>query len=1039
MRRFQKKPSPFVYIGIGLSTVAVFLTDLVTPLGAASWILYLIPLALTLYDWRAKAPVLFAVAATALIVGRYFVVPPTNEWAAHITRVNRSLGVTTIWAVALLARQFIVTKVHLRERDWVRSGQRELRTRMQGEQTLAELGDNILRFVCEYLDLPVGAFFVVDSGQLRCEATYAVSPRLVVSQGLDLGESLLGQAVKNGRILRFDDFPPNYLTVSSALGNTEPTHLVIVPAAVDGQVLAAVELGFMSAVGHSDIDLLETTVESIAIAVRSAQHRMRQSDLLEETTRQAQELQIQQEELRASNEELEEQSRALRDVQARLEAEQTELEQTNAQLEQHALKLEAQRDELSRAKSELVDKAEALLRANQYKSEFLANMSHELRTPLNSTLILAKLLADNREGNLTQEQVRFASTILASGNDLLLLINDILDLSRIEAGHLEIKRERVTLGSVLESLKETFQPLATERQLELELSADVDVPAFIETDNLRLQQILRNLLSNGLKFTERGMVALQVLRIEQDRVAFVVRDSGVGIPIEQHESIFEAFHQVDGSTHRKYGGTGLGLTISRELARRIGGTLTVQSEVGKGSTFTLCIPLAMNGVTLEQTPPATGARESAQIVNLARALPVAPQDTTTQEDRVQDDRGVVRPSGHSILVIEDDQHFAVILRDLAHELKFDCLVATTAGEGLELAMKFLPRAILLDVQLPDLSGLGVLARLKQDATTRHIPVHVFSVTDYTQQALELGAVGYAIKPVKREEIIDAIERIERKLNQTVRRVLVVDDAPSQCESIEALLRHNGVEIVCVGRGDEALAALARSTFDCMVLDLSLPDMSGYDLLETLAAGQAFSFPPVIVYTGRALSNDEEVRLRRFASSIIVKGARSPERLLDEVSLFLHHVEAELPLEQQRVLRLARQRESAFEGRTILAVEDDARNIFALSSILESKGANLLIARNGREALDLLDHVRQRENQSIDLVLMDVMMPVMDGLSATREIRRRPEWKKLPIIALTAKAMADDRRKCIDAGANDYIPKPLDVDKLIALVKVWLPK
>lgn len=1029
---------------MGLSMVAVFFTDLVTPLGAASWILYLVPLALSLYESRSKAPVLVAIAATALIVGRYFVLPPPNEWAVYITRVNRSLGVTTIWAVALLARQFIIAKVNLRERDWVRFGQRELSTRMQGEQTLAELGDSVLRFVSEYLDLPVAAFYVVTRAELRCEASYAArGARLALPQSLTSGESLIGQAVKNRRILRFDDFPPDYLSVSSALGSTQPTHLVIVPAAVDGQVLAAIELGFMQPVGRSDIDLLEATVEAIAIAVRSAQHRMQQSELLEETQRQAQELQTQQEELRVANEELEEQSQALRDVQARLEAEQAELEQTNAQLEQHALKLETQRDELSRAKGELLDKAEALVRANQCKSEFLANMSHELRTPLNSTLILAKLLADNREGNLTQEQVRFASTIYASGNDLLLLINDILDLSRIEAGRVDVKRERVTFASLLDSLEKIFEPLAKEKNLELELLVDANVPAFIESDNLRLQQILRNLLSNGLKFTERGKVALQVSMLERDRIAFVVRDSGVGIPSDQHEAIFEAFHQVDGSTHRKYGGTGLGLAISRELARRIGGTLTVQSDIGKGSAFTLCLPLTIQDGTLIQsqlpTRVMTALESAPSVMEGRRVLPEVREDASARVCRVHDDRASVNPHDHSILVIEDDEHFAIILRDLARELRFTCLVATTAREGLELAKSYVPRAILLDVHLPDLSGLVVLAQLKQDPATRHVPVHVFSVTDYTQQALELGAIGCAVKPVKREQIVSAIEQIERKLKQAVRRVLVVEDVKTQRESIEALLRCGGVEIVCVGRGDEALVALARSTFDCMVLDLVLPDMSGYDLLDALASGEAFSFPPVIVYTGRPLANDEEVRLRRFASSIIIKGARSPERLLDEVSLFLHHVEAELPPEQQRVLRIARQRESAFEGRTILAVEDDARNIFALSSILESKGANLLIARNGREALDVLDSIATRENGKIDLVLMDVMMPVMDGLSATREIRRRAAWKKLPIIALTAKAMSDDRKKCIDAGVSDYIPKPLDVDKLVSLVKVWLPK
>lgn len=1044
MRRFQTAPNPLVHVAIALSALAVLCADLVAPVGVAIWILYLVPLALTLYEWRAKAPLVIAGLVTLFVMGRYAVIRRPTEWSAHITRVNRGLGVVTIWAVALLARQFIIAKLNLRERDWVRSGQRSLSVKMQGEQSLAQLGDNILRFLCEYLDVPVAAFYVCGEQGLRREAAYALAgvetePR----ERFEPGTSLLGQATKDGRILRFDDFPTNYLTVSSALGSSMPTHLLIVPAQVDGQTRAAIEFGFMHAIGRSDLDLLETTVEAIAIAVRSAEHRARLVELLEETRRQSQELQVQQEELRVTNEELEEQSHALRETQGRLELERAELEQTNVQIEQHAQRLEAQRDELARARAELTDKAAALARANQYKSEFLANMSHELRTPLNSALILAKLLADNKEGNLSAEQVRFASTIYSSGNDLLVLINDILDLSRIEAGRVDIHPEQVTVASLLASLTKTFQPLATEKNLELEIVVDADAPRTIQTDNLRLQQILRNLLSNAVKFTERGKVELRIARLAGDCLTFVVRDTGVGIPSDQHDTIFEAFHQVDGSIHRRFSGTGLGLTISRELARRIGGNLSVESEVGKGSAFTLTIPLEIDRMVQHepQGVPSTGERRQSSISEAEprRTYPRPSGELGQAHPTIDDDRGTLRPHDHAILVIEDDEPFAMILRDLARELDFHSLVAMTASEGLRLAEEFVPKAILLDVHLPDLSGLGVLAQLKQNPLTRHIPVHVVSVADHTQQALEMGAVGYALKPVRREQVIDAITRIERKLRQAVRRVLVVEDVQAQRESIEALLKRDGVEIVSVGRGDDALEALQRATFDCVVLDLVLPDMTGYDLLETMAAGEAFSLPPVIVYTGRALTRDEEMRLRRFASSIIIKGARSPERLLDEVSLFLHHVEAKLPPEQQRVLRLARQRESVFDGRTILVVEDDARNIFALSSILEPKGAKVLIARNGREALEILDAATTRENETVDLVLMDVMMPVMDGLSATQEIRRRPEWRKLPIIALTAKAMPDDRQKCIDSGANDYIAKPLDVDKLVSLVKVWLPK
>jgi CheY-like chemotaxis protein/two-component sensor histidine kinase len=670
-------------------------------------------------------------------------------------------------------------------------------------------------------------------------------------------------------------------------------------------------------------------------------------------------------------------------------------------------------------------------------------MSHELRTPLNSTLILAKLLSDNKDGNLTAEQVKFAQTISSAGTDLLNLINDILDLSKIESGKVEIHAEPVNLKRTVDALHHGLLPIAQEKGLAFTASVEPGTVDVIETDAQRLGQILKNLVSNALKFTDHGEVSLRVFS-NAESVLFAVRDTGIGIPQQQQEVIFEAFRQADGSTHRKYGGTGLGLSISRDLARVLGGDIAVRSAPGSGSIFTLTLPLVYaEGISNKAPHGLTGSQEKSLAVTPRREPvappPPAPMRPSVAPTKTEDDSEHLTPGKRLILVIEDDERFAAILRDLAHEMDFDCIVTHSANDGLAAARTYLPSAVLLDMNLPDHSGLGVLDHLKHDPRTRHIPVHVASVADYMQEALELGAIGYALKPVKREQLVEALERLEAKFSQGLRRVLVVEDDERQRDSIRQLLSNDDVQITDVGSAADALAQLQSATFDCVVMDLNLPDLSGYELLDKMAEHDAVSFPPVIVYTGRSLTRDEEQKLRRFSRSIIIKDARSPERLLDEVTLFLHQVESNLPPESQRLLKAARDREATLDGRRILVVEDDVRNIFALSSILEPKGAKIEIARNGKEAIDALTRSMAPTASAIDLVLMDIMMPEMDGFTAMREIRKQAEWKKLPIIALTAKAMRDDQEKCLAAGANDYIAKPLDVEKLLSLVRVWMPK
>ena len=913
-----------------------------------------------------------------------------------------------IGAAALSSRDFRVQRVQ----GWLRSGESELAGRMRGVEGVEGLGTAIAGFLGDYLEVRVGAIYFADAtGRLRRVGGYAL-PEGNDARAAEAG-GLTREAFRQNHLLETRNVPDEFFPVSAGVGRARARHLIIVPTTADGRPNGVLELGFLGGVLPSDLELLRLASEPIGLALRAAKDRAELSDSLEETQRQAEELQSQQEELNVQNEELEQQSKTLQDSQARLENQQAELEQINAHLEEQTDALSAQRDHLVRARGELQQ-------ASAYKSEFLANMSHELRTPLNSSLILAKLLADNRDGNLSAEQVKFAETIYSAGNDLLTLINDILDLSKIEAGKLDVRPEEVTLGRLVSELGDAFRPVARDKGITFETVVAAETPPTIVTDPTRLRQILNNLLSNALKFTERGGVSLDVRRAGT-RLAFEVKDTGIGIAADQHQAIFEAFRQADGTTSRKYGGTGLGLSISRDLSRLLGGELTLESAPGRGSTFTLFVPERLEGPAPVPPTPAVRARPPRSLPQ-----PTAPTGSSPHANGGARDR--------SILIVEDDPAFAAIVQRLATELDFRTVVATTGEEALTLAEESRPSAIILDIGLPDRSGLSVLDTLKHRASTRHIPVHIVSVSDHTRAALEMGAAGYAIEPTAREALVNVLRTLETKFTQTLRRVLIVEDDEVARDSTCRLLGGGDVETVAVGTAREALEQLSAKTFDCMVLDLSLPDRSGFDLLEEMSASERFGFPPVIVYTGRSLSRAEEERLRKLSHTIVIKGARSPERLLDEVTLFLHRVESDLPPDQQRMLKDARNREAVFEGKRVLIVEDDVRNIFALSSVLEPRGAKVEIARNGQEALD-----RLASAPGIDLILMDVMMPEMDGLEATRRIRADAAHASLPIIALTAKARADDREQCLAAGANDYIAKPLDVDKLLSLARVWMPK
>ena len=929
----------------------------------------------------------------------------------------------------------------LERQAWQRSGQSQLSERGIGQLSLQQLCTSVLGFVADYSGAVVAAAYVREDGStLTRVAAYGFSKASeAAGQHFNGVESLVGQAAHNGRLMHIEDLPDHYLKVSSGLGTGNPRSVVLLPVESDGVVNAVIELGFLKAPGTRELEFFALVAPNIGRAIEAALARRRLQDALAETQQLNEELQVQQEELRTANEELEEQSRVLEESQTILENQKAELEQTNEQLAEQASALDAKNGALNVVQAELEARALELARASKYKSEFLANMSHELRTPLNSALILSKLLAENPKGNLLAEQVQFAETIYAAGNDLLNLINDILDIAKVEAGKLDLSPERIPLASLADGLRLVFAPLAGQKQLKLVCRIAPGTADAIHSDRQRVEQILKNLLSNAVKFTEAGEVTLAIGpgAGADGMIAFAVSDSGIGIAPDQQALIFDAFRQADGTTSRRYGGTGLGLSISRDLATLLGGAINVCSTAGKGSTFTLTLPAVLPAAAAPDAPVPMIASALAPPAGARAVLPAsAPAQAPARvaPPPFPDDRdNAAAPGARSVLVIEDDPAFARILFDLAHELNYRCLVAHSAAGGLADAAAYRPDAILLDLGLPDSSGMEVLQHLKADPRARHIPVHIVSASDRPEAAMQLGAVGYASKPATRERLRQVFATLEGKFSQKLKRVLLVEDDARQRDSVVQLIDDADVEITAVATGGEALALLRTNVYDCMIIDLKLPDMQGHELLTKMASEEISAFPPVIVYTGRNLTRVEEAELLKYSRSIIIKGARSPERLLDEVTLFLHKVESQMSPERQGMLKTVRSRDRVFDGRRILLVDDDVRNIFSLTSALEQKGIVVEVGRNGFEALAKLDEVPE-----IDLVLMDVMMPGMDGLEATRRLRADARFAKLPVIAITAKAMKDDQEQCIKAGASDYLAKPIDLDRLYSLLRVWLP-
>ena len=960
------------------------------------------------------------------------------------------------------------------DRDsWIKSGQNELGTEIQGDIDLESVGRKITGVVSRQLNALTSALFAIDDkDRIEFIGGYAVKTEQAKLRVFKPGEGLIGQAVVDRKILVIEDVPENYMDIISGLGHQKPGYLMIVPCVYNNIVEGVLELGSLNPFDDAALQYISLISGPIAVAIQSSKNRTALQNLLakqaklmeelqvqqEELRQSNEELQVQQEELRQSNEELEAQTRELEESRANLQAQQEELRVTNEELSERTKAIEEQReslrrknDALEKARQDIEEKARELEQVSTYKSEFLANMSHELRTPLNSILVLSQILAQNKPDNLTEKQIKSAETIKSSGENLLVLINEILDLAKIESGKVDLHPESIEIASFISDLKETFSPIAEEKGLSLEWTVADDLPSEINNDSLRLGQILRNLISNGIKFTEKGSITISVKRLSdpesvdqrfrnlKNLIGIYVKDSGIGIRKDKQKEIFDAFRQADGTTSRKFGGTGLGLAISRNFARMMGGDILLDSAPGEGSTFLLVVP---ENISTDQKPLHSSITEPQQeeqhpVKPEIREIPqpsIAPQPVEVMEDStIDDDRKDIKKGDTFLLIIEDDVPFAKIIYDLAHEKNFKCMIAPNGETGLHYADYYNPSAIILDIGLPGIDGWEVMKRLQENPNTRHIPVHFMSGSDKSLEALRRGAIGFLRKPVTINEINEAFDKIEGLISKPLKKLLVVEDDEAMRHSINELIGEDNIHITSASNGHQALELLKKETFDAMILDLGLEDMTGYDLLQKIGKRNNAHKMPVIIYTGKELTRDEEEKLQSYSDRIIIKGIKSPERLLAETTLFLHQVESNLPEEKQRMLRNYHPKEDVMKDKSILIVDDDMRNVFALTSLLEDMGLKILVGKNGRDGIDKL------KANHVDLVLMDIMMPEMNGYEAMEEIRRDLKHRKLPIIALTAKAMPGDREKCIQAGANDYLTKPIDSEKLLSMLRVWLYK
>jgi CheY-like chemotaxis protein/signal transduction histidine kinase/CHASE3 domain sensor protein len=957
-------------------------------------------------------------------------------------------------------------KNKLEEQSWIKTKQTELVEKLQGCRDLNRFASILISGLVPALDAQLGLFYFKEKRDEKVVfnllGSYAYQKRKSVSSQFVLGEGLIGQSALEKKSILLCNAPDDYIEIVSGSGKGSPRNIVVLPIQFEGDVLAVIEMASLQRFSEIQLSMLEGFLIGLGVMVNNILSQKQTEGLLQQSQAMSEELQENQEELQASNEVLEEKTTVLKENEAELKAQSEELQSANEELEEKSERLEQQNEsinlknkEVEEARDEVEQRAKDLALASKYKSEFLANMSHELRTPLNSLLILSKELKMNKNDNLSEKQIEAASVIHQGGQDLLTLINDILDLSKVEAGKLQLDVTSINIKRFLSELQKQFAPIVNEKGLSFVLDVDEKLTECFQSDEQRLSQIMKNLFFNAVKFTESGGITIKAslapknLALEDQQmlsdgaIMFSVIDTGIGIEKEKQREIFEAFQQGDGATNRHYGGTGLGLAISRAMAELLDGELTLESEPGKGSSFILVLPLnfelsaqekrsirdniaADEGVRVERKAKAetVSNTKSPKILEISKLKP---------QMFIDDDRGAIKKGDNAVLIIEDDAVFAKILLDITREKGYQCIAAGNGHSGLALAKAYQPKAIILDMGLPDVDGIKVLEQLKFDLDTRHIPVHIVSAKEESAELKQKGAVGYLMKPANQEGLNTIFEKFELVINNKIKKVLVVEDDPGNQLAIATLIDNDSLSLETALKGGEAIEKVKKNHYDCIILDLNLPDITGFELLKECKK-QKIILPPIIVYTGSELTEKEHAELQEYAASIVLKGAESPERLLDEISLFLHSLEKDLPSKQKEIIEMLHSSEKLLQGRKVLIVDDDVRNIFALSSALEGYGLDVIVSANGKAAVDKL-----KEDEQIELVIMDIMMPVMDGYEAMKLIRQDLGLTDLPIIALTAKAMSGDREACMNAGANDYITKPVDVDKLLSMMKVWLFK
>ena len=907
------------------------------------------------------------------------------------------------------------------EQDWLKTNLARFTGMLQGQRDLTTVGRMLLSELSPLVNAQQGVIYQMgseESAEMTLLSAFAGDGEDGHLRRLKIGEGLVGQCAAEKRRMLISELPPNTISIRSGLFEAVPRNVIVLPVLFEDRVKAVIGLASLSNFTTSHLAFLEQLTASIGIVLNSIEATMQTEGLLKQSQQLATELQMQQKELQQTNEQLAQKAQQLAEQNVEVERKNQEIEQTRRALE---------------------EKAKELALTSKYKSEFLANMSHELRTPLNSILVPGQQLSDNPNGNLTPKQVEFSRTIHGAGTDLLNLITDILDLSKIESGTVSVEAEEVFFASLLDMVERPFRHEAENRHLTFEVQTDPHLARSVVTDSKRLQQVLKNLLSNAFKFTELGGVRLSVsvaksgwaedhpiLAKAGTVVAFEVTDTDIGIPYDKQRIIFEAFQQADAGTSRKYGGTGLGLAISRELASLLGGEIQLRSAPGRGSTFTLYLPQAYVGPssasTIERKYSAAVSPAQLSVVSIVEH-PV---------EKIPDDRENLKPDDAVLLIVEDDPHYARVLCDLSRDKGFKVLVAPRGAEALALAREFRPTAVSLDVFLPDMLGWTVLNHLKQDPATRHIPVQMLTLDEDRHHGLARGAFAFVTKPTTPEGLETALTRIKEYAAPRRKRLLVVEDNPAEQLSIRELLGFDDIDLTVVSSGEEAIRAVNDQSFDCVVLDLRLPDISGFEVLERFRDTPSLGDLPVVVFTGKELSPEEDARLHALARSVVVKGVESPERLLDETALFLHRVVADLPEEKQKMLDRLRHSDDALVGKKVMVVDDDVRNIFALSSVLERRGMDVITAGTGREAIAKLE-----STTDVAIVLMDIMMPEMDGYETMRVIRQNASLQRLPIIALTAKAMKGDREKCLEAGASEYLAKPVNTEQLLSSLRMWL--